>query len=142
MSKSKISLDTLGVVLLQTIPALLLFFMHGWDKVSQAFGYVFSGNEWGFVGFVASLGFPLAGFFAVLVALLESFGALMVAAGIFTRQVALLLVGNFVVASYFHITTDGKFELAAVYLILFLFFTLHGPAKVTLFNLIPSNAKK
>lgn len=142
MSHTKFSQENLAVILLQIIPALLLFFYHGWGKLNQAFSYVFSGAEWGFVGFVASIGFPLPGLFAVIVALLESIGALMIAIGIYTRYIAALLVVNFLVASYHHITSNENFELAAVYLVIFLFFALHGRAKTTIFSLLPSNAKK
>jgi putative oxidoreductase len=48
------------------------------------------GNLAGFTGFVASLGFPVPGFFAVIVAALEVGGGLLLIAGLATRWVSLL----------------------------------------------------
>jgi putative oxidoreductase len=48
------------------------------------------GNLNGFTGFVASLGFPVPGFFAIVVAALEVVGGLLLIAGLATRWVSLL----------------------------------------------------
>ena len=48
------------------------------------------GNLAGFTGFVASLGVPLAGFFAVVVVALEVIGGLMLIVGLGTRWASLL----------------------------------------------------
>jgi putative oxidoreductase len=61
----------------------ITFLLHGLPKLS--------GLE-GFTGFVASLGFPLPGFFAILVAALEVGGGLLLILGLATRWVSLLLM--------------------------------------------------
>jgi putative oxidoreductase len=48
------------------------------------------GNLNGFTGFVASLGFPVPGFFAAVVVALEVVGGLLLIAGLATRWVSLL----------------------------------------------------
>jgi putative oxidoreductase len=110
------------LALLRIATGAMLCIYHGWGKLLAAWGYVFSGAEWGFVGFVASLGFPLAGFFAVCAALAESVAAVLLAAGLWTRYVAVVVAGNMAVAVYHHARSDGKFELALFYLLVALVF--------------------
>ena len=50
------------------------------------------GNLGGFTGFVANIGFPIPGFFAVIVAVLEVVGGLLLIAGLAVRWVSLLYV--------------------------------------------------
>lgn len=102
----------------------MLCIYHGWSKLLAAWGYLFGGAEWGFVGFVASLGFPLAGFFAVCAALAESVAAVLLAVGLWTRYVAVVVAGNMVVAVYHHARSDGKIELALFYLLAALVFAI------------------
>jgi putative oxidoreductase len=59
----------------------ITFLLHGLPKIQ---------NLGGFTGFVTSLGFPLPGFFAILVAALEVGGGLLLILGVATRWISLL----------------------------------------------------
>ena len=57
------------------------------------------GNLGGFTGFVTSIGFPVPGFFAVVVAVLEVVGGLLLIAGLAVRWVSILYVIEMVVTT-------------------------------------------
>ncbi len=69
----------------------IAFFVHGWQKV-----FIFGFGGVG--GFFGSLGIPAAGFFAIVVSLLELLGGLALILGIGTRIVGLLLAIDMIVA--------------------------------------------
>lgn len=125
-----------GLLLVRVSAGLMLIGFHGWDKLVAAFGYVFQGQEWRFVNGVASLGFPLPGFFAVGAALAESVGALLLAVGLFTRYAAAIVAFNFVVATYHHLSTDMRFELAGLYLFVALLFVFAPPGRFSLDSML------
>lgn len=91
-----------------------------------------NGGEWGFGNFVASMGFPFPRALAVIAALSEFLGSALLAAGLFTRFAGLAVTGVMAVAVYHHLTTDGKFELAALYLFIALAFVFVQPGKFAL----------
>lgn len=96
----------------------MLLGLHGWARLVSAFGYLFLGKPWTFVGLVHSMGFPLPVVFAVASALAESLGAVMLIAGWRTRWAALILGFNMAVALRFQLPKGGtSIELPAVYLI-------------------------
>jgi putative oxidoreductase len=68
----------------------ITFLLHGLPKL-QGLG--------GFTGFVASLGFPLPGFFAILILALEVGGGLLLIAGVATRWVSLLFAIEMIVTT-------------------------------------------
>lgn len=117
-----------GLLLVRVAAGGMLLALHGWGKLKEMFG-MFGGEEWGFVGLVASLGFPLPKVFAVLAGLAESLGALLLVVGLFTRWAALVVGLNMAVAAYYHLTQDPqqRFELAAMYLAVALLLALAGP---------------
>ena len=110
----------------------LLVSHHGWDKFSGALAYLFGGQEWGFVGFIGSIGFPVPAFFALCAALSEFVGCLLLAAGLFTRYAASLVAITMSVAVYFHLKTHSEYELAAAYLLPMLFFVFSGAGRYAL----------
>ena len=61
----------------------IVFIVHGCQKLF--------GNLSGVGDFFASAGIPLAGFFAVVVALTEFFGGIFILVGLFTRWVSVLI---------------------------------------------------
>ncbi len=129
-------LPDLGLFLLRACAGLMLAFKHGDDKIAAAYQYVFQGQEWGFVGAVAGMGFPLAGFFAVCAAVAEFFGGLALAAGLFTRYAAAGVTATMAVAVYRHMTSDMRFELAAMYGLVGLMFIFASPGKFSLDELL------
>jgi putative oxidoreductase len=124
-------LDT-ALLLLRVAPALMLIGFHGGQKLLSAGKFLFAGEEWAFVAGVAGLGFPLPAFFAVCAALAESVVAAVLALGFFTRYAAAILSFNMAVATYRHLTTDLRFELAAIYLLIFLVFVIVPPGRYSL----------
>ncbi len=132
MPDGRASLSDFGLLVVRLAAGLMLVGFHGWDKLVAAIGYVFQGQEWRFVSGVAGMGFPLPGFFAVCAALAESVGAVLLAAGWFTRYVAAFVAVNFVVATYRHLSTDMRFELAAMYLAVALLFVFGSPGRFSL----------
>src|SRR5687767_9263921 len=103
----------LTLFLLRAGAGLMLFYFHGMGKATAAYANLVHGQEWKFIGFVASLGFPFATFFATCAALAESVGALFLAVGLFTRYSSIALAFTMLVAVYHHARSDMKIELAA-----------------------------
>lgn len=104
------------------IPAILLFAFHGWGKLLSAYAYFTRGEEWRFVSGVEQLGFPMPAFFALAATLSETLGSTLVALGLFTRYAAAFICITMMVAVYRHVTSDFRFELAAMYAVWALLF--------------------
>lgn len=108
---------------------LMLAFMHGMGKVPPAEG---------FVGGVASLGFPAPLLFAWAAGLAEFIGSLLVAIGLATRPAALTVAFTMAVAALMMHGADPleKKELALVYLFFGLIYTFTGAGKFSVDHLI------
>lgn len=120
------------LALLRVATGTLLAVFHGWGKINAASAHFFGGGEWRFIQVLDDIGFPVPILFAVAATLAEFLGGVLLAIGLFTRQSALAIAITMAVAVYRHVTTDMRFELAALYLVLSLVFFL-GPS--TLFSL-------
>jgi putative oxidoreductase len=131
----------LGVLLLRAGAGVMLAVMHGWGKMAAAAAHFTQGQEWGFVGAVAGLGFPFPRFFALCAALAEFAGGLLLAAGLFTRYAALLVTFNMLVAAYHHLRGDMRFELAAIYGLIALALVLIPPGRFSLDAWLRGRAK-
>jgi putative oxidoreductase len=109
----------LGLAALRVFAGLSLSLSHGLMK--------FPPPE-GFVAGVGQLGFPAPVVFAWLAALTETFGGLLLAAGLGTRVVAAAIVGNMSVAGFLRHAADPyqAKELAFLFLAVALMFTLLG----------------
>ncbi|HWP42269.1 MAG TPA: DoxX family protein [Blastocatellia bacterium] len=121
-----------GLFFLRVGAGLMLFYFHGMGKLTAAYGNLIHGQEWRFIEGVAALGFPFAGFFAVCAALSEGVASLMMAAGLFTRYAAIPVGFTMLVATYRHVTSDMRFELAFVYLLIALLFGLIGAGRYSI----------
>lgn len=106
------------LALLRATGGLFLLLFHGWGKIASAVDYVFLGEPWRFVSVVASLGFPFPGFFAVLAALAEFVGGLLLAVGLFTRPAAAAIAATMAIAAFRHLSTDMRIELPVLYLLI------------------------
>ena len=84
---------------------------------------------WPFVDLVAGLGFPFPGAFAVMSALSESVGAVLVAIGWLTRWAALALVIDMSVALFNEGSKGDPIELPALYLVGALTLMITGPGR-------------
>ena len=111
----------------------MLFGLHGWARLFKLYNYLVLGQPWTFVALVQRIGFPLPPVFAVASALVESFGALLLIAGLGTRWVALLLAFNLAVATGFEISKGGAgAELPGVYLVALIALAIAGGGKYSL----------
>ena len=101
------------------VVAGLLFAQHGAQKL---FG-VLEGNQAGLASLMGVAG------------ILEFFGGLLIAVGLFTRPVAFIVCGQMAVAYFMAHAPQGfwpilnRGELAALYCFVWLFFFTHGPGK-------------
>jgi putative oxidoreductase len=119
----------LGLLLVRVLAGGMLAAFHGWGKVKSAYALLVHDQEWRFVHTVASLGFPLPTVFAIAAAIAEFFGGLFLAVGFLTRLAASAIAITMLVAVYRHLTTDWRFELAALYLVIALLFLLGDPGR-------------
>ncbi|WP_420642314.1 DoxX family protein [Candidatus Leptofilum sp.] len=109
----------------------LVFLVHGWQKV---FTFGFEGVG----GFFGSLGIPAAGFFAVVVSLVELLGGLALILGLATRLVGLMLAVDMLVALFvvhlpngFFVSENG-YELVLLLGAAALAFAITGASKLSL----------
>ena len=120
-----------GLLVLRLGYASLLIGFHGWARLDRAIGYVFFDQPWTFVQLVGNLGFPLPAAFAVLSALSESLGALLVAAGVVTRLAAAAIAFNMTVAITNEAMKGDPLELPALYLLGAVVIAVMGPGAYT-----------
>ena len=122
----------LGMTIIRVIVGIA-FFAHGWQKV---FTFGFAGTG----GFFESLGIPAAGFFAIVVSLLELLGGLALILGIGTRIVGLLLaIDMFTALLVVHLpngffVSENGYELVLVLGTAALAFAITGASSLSLDN--------
>jgi putative oxidoreductase len=108
----------LGLLTLRLGIGGMLLGLHGWARLVKAFGYLFLGQQWTFIGLVQRMGFPLPVVFAVASALAESVGAVLLIVGLGTRWATLAIGINLAVAVALELTKHSSaVELPGVYLI-------------------------
>ncbi|MBS3155800.1 DoxX family protein [Candidatus Woesearchaeota archaeon] len=107
-----------------------VFIVHGAQKLF--------GGITGTTGFFDSVGIPLAGVFAVVVALVEFLGGIALVLGVLTRYASLLLAINMLVAllvvhlkNGFFVSNSG-FEFVLVLLAGSLALLIRGPGKIAI----------
>ena len=128
MSKS----SDIALLLLRMGAGAMLIANHGLSKLISAYGYVVHKQPWRFIDGVDELGFPFPALFAVGAALIETFGSLLLILGLFTRYAAAFVVILMSVAIYRHLSSDFRYELAAMYLLVALALLLIGPGRFSL----------
>ncbi|MEW6209576.1 MAG: DoxX family protein, partial [Acidobacteriota bacterium] len=129
MTEKDSRLTDIMLLAVRAAAGAMLIYFHGWSKIASAYANAIHGEEWGFIGFVASIGFPAAKFFAFCAATAEFFGGLFLIAGLFTRYGAMMVSATMAVAVYYHARNDGRIELAALYLLVGLLFTFARPGR-------------
>ncbi|BAU94855.1 DoxX family protein [Corynebacterium suranareeae] len=80
----------------------VILIAHGWDK------FAITGLE-GVTGFFGSLGIPAAGFAAILAALIELVGGILIILGAFTRIVGAIVALDMLLAALFAHVSSGIF---------------------------------
>lgn len=131
----------ISLLLFRVAAGAMLIYFHGWGKIASSYANVIHGEEWGFIGFVASIGFPAARFFALCAAMAEFMGSLLLIAGVFTRYGAMMVSATMVVAVYYHARNDGRIELAALYLLVGMLFTFISPGRYSVDEWIGNRSK-
>jgi putative oxidoreductase len=125
-------MSDLTLLVLRVGYATLLLAFHGASRLMRAADFVIHGESWPFVDVVTRLSFPLAPAFAVASALSESVGAVLIAAGLWTRPAAAVVAVNMSVAIYNEARNGDSIELAALYLLGAAWLLLAGPGKMSL----------
>lgn len=119
------------------IGLLILRVFIGAALLTHGYGKMFGGLP-EFTKMVAGMGIPAPQVMAFLAAFTESFGALLLVLGLFTRPVAFMIVCNMGVAAL--VALGGKpfaqQELAWLYFVPALMFLLKGAGKWSLDNLL------
>jgi putative oxidoreductase len=133
-------LGDIGLAILRLGVGLLMAFGHGLGKLWDEHGF---GPPQRFIEGVGNLHFPAPTFFAWCAALAEFLGAILLAVGLCTRPVALILSFNMAVAAFgTHlrdpiVTQGGRSkEMALLYLLPFLLFALIGAGRVSLDHML------
>jgi putative oxidoreductase len=118
-----------GLLVLRVGAGLALAFLHGLGKVPPSGG---------FVGMLGGMGLPAPGVFAWLAALAEFGGGLLLAIGLLTRPVALVLVFHFAVVVLLAHAGDtlGDRELPILFWIIAVQFLLTGPGRYSVDALV------
>lgn len=113
--------EVLGWTLVRVVFGVMIAVAHGLPKVMD--GVERHTNT------VAAMGFPLPALFAWLSALAELVGGLLIAAGLFTRPVALIVISNMAVALYRHLQAGdplARMEMALIFLTVFVAMAIAG----------------
>jgi putative oxidoreductase len=125
-----------GLTVLRVVTGIV-FFMHGWQKITM-FGIA------GFTGFLTQLGIPGASLAAVIVIALELLGGLALILGIGTRFVAIPLAINMLVALFtVHLAngffaSDNGYELVLLLFAASVALAIGGSGAFALDNLVRS----
>jgi uncharacterized membrane protein YphA (DoxX/SURF4 family) len=118
-----------GLLLFRLATGLSLFFTFGLQKVLDGLAYTHTGH-WSFVDFNVKIGLPLPVVVAVVETLNESVGALLVAAGLWTRYAGLTLVVGFAAATTCSlIVGEFAWRFAATYCLLGAAVVAGGPGR-------------
>ena len=130
----------MSLCLIRATFSLSLLCIYGWPKLSHGFAYLTAGTPWSFIAMVASLGFPFPVLFAILSTLVETAGAAMLAAGLFTRVNSALLAFNMAVAVWLHVRVGEETEPASLYLFWALAMSIGGGGRYSLDAWLPDRA--
>ena len=112
--------------------ASVLFGYHGWGRMIQIYNYAVLNQPWPFIGVVQKLGFPLPPAFALLSAMSEAIGTILIALGLFTRPAAAMISISMAVATYSKVSKGESFELPCLYLLGAAVFAITGPGRFSL----------
>jgi putative oxidoreductase len=122
-----------GWLFLRLATGAMMFGLHGYARIGKLYNYFVLKQPWSFVGLVQRIGFPVPAFFAVISALVEAIGSVMLMLGIGTRWVAALMAINMMVATGFELNKGGGgAELPGIYLVALIALAIGGSGKYSL----------
>jgi putative oxidoreductase len=118
----------IALALLRVFAGLALAFGHGLSKLPPSEG---------FINRTAEMGFPIPTLFAYSASYSEFFGALLLAAGLFTRPAAFFVSATMFVAAFIGHADDpfGRAEKAYLYLALGLIYLVIGSGRFSMDSL-------
>lgn len=130
-----------GLLLLRAGVGLSLCLLFGLTKLKDAAHYLHTG-QWSFVDFNRKVGLPLPVVFAFLQTMNESFVALMVACGLWTRYAAASLLVGFTAAACCSLKMhEGAWLIAAYVALMFATIALTGPGRFSIDSLLTAKAE-
>jgi putative oxidoreductase len=91
---------------------------HGWPKIRGAFGYFLMGQDWKFIDGLREAGLPAPALVALVSAMGEFVGGILLAVGLFTRYGAFAVALAMIIAVYRDIAAGRGFELSVLYLLI------------------------
>jgi uncharacterized membrane protein YphA (DoxX/SURF4 family) len=113
----------------------MLFYFHGLDKLKGAYAHYAHGAEWQFPGIVAGTGLPMVTLLALFATFAESIAAALMAAGLWTRYAAFIVMASMTGAIYHHAKTASRPELALLYWLIAFLFVFQEPGRFALDSL-------
>ena len=128
---TRVSRTDLALLIFRLGIAALMLGFHGWTRLHRAIGYAFFDQPWTFVNVVDRLGFPAPGAFAILSALSESAGVLLLGVGLFTRPACAFVAINMAVALLNELFHGDPIELPGLYLLGAVTIMLLGPGQLS-----------
>ena len=134
------SLDA-GLLLLRIGTGLSLFLIFGLQKLQAGWAYTHTA-QWPFVDFNRKIGLPLPVFFAYVQTLNESFGALFLALGLWSRYSAAALSIGFAAATLCSMKAAEPWLTAAYFWMIFTSLLLTGPGRFSFDGLLQSRSNK
>jgi putative oxidoreductase len=107
--------------------------LHGWHKVAGGLQYAQLGSHWPLLDDTVAMGFPAPVLFTAVAAAIQLLGGLMLALGLCTRIVALLVASTLATALVFNLQTGGPdAQLAGLYALVTGAFVLIGGGRWSL----------
>lgn len=122
----------IGLLLLRSIAGVLIFLVHGWHKVLEAFAHFHRGASWRLVDEIAEMRLPLPLLFAVGATLVQFICAPLLVVGWWARTAAALLAGVLGGAALQNVLAGRDPQLALLYVTTALALAFTGPGRISL----------
>lgn len=123
--------SNIGIFLLRILTGAALIYYQGATQVTKAWNYIWEGGSWPMLDhMLQSYAFPVALTFAILTAICYFFGPVLLALGFLTRfsgaAIFIGLVATLNMGIDHIVSTSMHTQTLAIYLVVSLFFVLHG----------------
>ncbi|MDP9291145.1 MAG: DoxX family protein [Verrucomicrobiota bacterium] len=122
----------IGALVLRVTAGLFLARYHGWHKLVQGIRHLSREEAWPLLGDVEEIGMPFPVYGAFAATITQLIGGVAVAIGLLTRPAALAVTVSLLVAVYSNVRMKKDNQLAALYALLFVGFSLYGGGRYSL----------